>query len=172
MWPPIGPWYGTDSSWRVPLEREARRRHGPALSVIQRGRRLSYRLNGLTVAGRDEAVPVTVEFHADERLDDYGLPPADYPRVYADPGRLSKHRLLDDSLCLYNPADPPERRWRAELGLQVLLELTADHLFAEQFWRETGGLNGGEWVIDEAPHGFPAPGTTGSQTRQRPRRRK
>ncbi len=105
------------------------------------------------MTARPEPVPVTIVFHDDgTRLE---LAAWDMPQVFADLGALSKHRNPDGSLCLYYPRDPIERRWHSELGLATLLELIAEHLFAEVRWRSTGGDNGGEWVLDEAPHGFP-----------------
>jgi len=157
-WPPLGPWYGTDPAWRIPLEARARRRFGSALHVNQVARQLRYVLDGVDVRGRAERVPVRVVFWADPRWDpeygdlNFGLRPQDYPSVYADSGALSKHRMPDDGLCLYCPRDPPERRWQAEQGLDVLFDLVAEHLVAEDWWRDSGGEQGGEWVLDEAPH--------------------
>jgi hypothetical protein len=116
---------------------------------------LVYRHAGLEVRGRVERIPVRVVFHERPPYPCYGLPWHDYPRVFADPRQLSKHRMPDDSLCLYYPWDPPERRWTADNGLVQLFEIVANHLFYEQWWRHTGGHNGGEWLGDEAEHGFP-----------------
>lgn len=65
-------------------------------------------------------------FFADPPYDTYGQHAEDYPRVWADRGRASPHRMPGDSLCLYSPFDPSARRWRAELGLLCLLNLTRD----------------------------------------------
>jgi hypothetical protein len=107
----------------------------------------------LLVTGR-EPVDVTIVFHRFEGVRHFGLPARDMPEVRADPGVDSKHRNADDSLCLYFPEDPPERRWRSELGLAVLLDLVADHLFAELYWQLSGGYRNGRWVLNEAPHGL------------------
>lgn len=126
---------------------------------------LSFQHTGIEVTGSTELVPVTVEFHRDPPYDCYGLPAQDYPRVFAERGASSPHRMPEDGrLCLWSPFDPPELRWCAEDGLQSLLDITARHLFAETYWRHTGGHATGVWPIPEAPHGVP----TG---RSRPRRR-
>lgn len=151
--PPPGLWYGLDAAWRTPLQAGARRRYGEALTATLGPGTLVYRLAGLDVVARPEPVPVTVIFSDRERR--LGLPAWDMPEVFADPGAASKHRNGDDSLCLYYPLDPQERRWHSELGLGVLFSLIADHLFAELRWRNTGGTDGGVWVLDEAPHGLP-----------------
>ncbi len=155
--PPQGTWYGHDSAWRIPLQAAARRRYGTALSISVGPARLVYRLAGLTVTARPDPVPVTIVFDNQSDLV-VKVPAWDLPSVYADPGASSKHRNHDGSLCLYYPGDPLDRRWHSELGLEVLLKLVADHLFAEMHWRDTGGHPNGEWVLDEAPHGYPEGG--------------
>lgn len=149
--PPTGFWYGNDPAWRRPFEATARRRLGDRLRVQATNNLLRYELTELTVKGSGP-VDVTIVFDRFETFRHFGLPSRDMPEVRADPGAESKHRNADDSLCLYYPQDPPERRWRSELGLDVLLELVADHLFAELYWRQTGGRRGGKWVLNEAPH--------------------
>jgi len=119
------------------------------------GRVLTYHHAGLPVLGRTGLVPVTVEFHQYPTYDSYGLPWHDYPRVFADPGAASKHRMPDDALCLYFPWDPPERRWRYENGLVQLFDVVADHLHKELWWRHTGGDPDGEWPGEDAEHGVP-----------------
>jgi hypothetical protein len=99
---------------------------------------------------------VRIEFYARPLYDTYGLPPEEYPRVYADLGAASPHRLRGDALCLYFPHAKPERRWTPEKGLLALIDITRDHLFFEGFWRQTGGANGGIWLGAEQPHNFPA----------------
>jgi len=116
---------------------------------------LVYRHRGLPVPGRVDLVPVTVEFHEHPPYHCYGQLWRDYPRVVADPRAESLHRMPDDSLCLYFPWDPPERRWRYENGLEQLFDIVADHLHKELWWRHTGGRNGGEWPGEDAPHGVP-----------------
>jgi len=152
--PPPGFWYGQDPAWRIPLEAAARRRYGSDLRATLTPRRLTYDLAGLQITSRADLVPVRIEFGADHSVHHYGLPAHDYPTVRADPGAKSKHRNPDGTLCLYYPGDPPERRWTCELGLLVLLNLVAEHLFAELHWWATRGSHGGEWILDEAPHGY------------------
>lgn len=140
-----------NARWYGPLEREARRVHGMRLtSQLRKGRQLVYEHSGLEVPGRAD-VPARVVFYADPPYATYGLPPQDYPRVFADPGARSKHRMpSDDALCLYAPFVPPAERWTSSQGLLVLLNLVVDHLFSEMTWRETG-----LWPLPESPHGLP-----------------
>lgn len=147
-------WYGADPIWTLPFQRDARRHHGDEIKVDLRHDQLIYRYRGLEVPGRDRPVPVTILFEARPLYDTYGLAAQDYPRVFADAGLESPHRMPDDSLCLFYPGDPPDRRWTAEDGLLALLNLTGDHLFFETYWRHTGGRRGGKWLAPEAPHGY------------------
>lgn len=115
---------------------------------------------GLDVPARREPVPVRIEFHENPDYNTYGLHAGDYPRVLADPGAISKHRLPGDALCLWFPRDPEERRWHHSDGLLTLFNTARNHLFFEDYWRSTGGHGGpgqpeGIWLGDEAPHGFP-----------------
>lgn len=151
--PPPGLWYGDDPAWRRPFEATARRRLGDRILARATVSSLRYEISQLPVKGR-EPVDVTIVFDRYEAARHFNLPARDMPEVRADPGADSKHRNPDDSLCLYFPQDPPERRWRSELGLSILLDLVADHLFAELYWRQTGGHRTGTWVLNEAPHGL------------------
>jgi len=151
---PTDNWFGSMPSWRLPLERDAFRLYGPLIEIVQTENSLVYRHSGIRVSGRPSVVPVRVEFYADPNYNTFGLDPSDYPRVFADPGAASKHRMQDDSLCLYFVNDPPERRWTSDKGLLGLLDLTADHLFLEDYWRSTGGVHKGQWLGPEAPHGM------------------
>ena len=100
-------------------------------------------------------MPVTISFYDTPPYNCYGLPPADYPRVHAEPGALSPHRMpSDDALCLWYPLDPAERRWTADKGLLDLLDIITSHLLWESHWRLTGGVTGGIWAGDEAAHGL------------------
>jgi hypothetical protein len=150
-------WYGSSPAWRLPMERDAKRLYGRELTMNQTPTSLTYRHTGLRVSGRADPVPVTIQFHARPQYSLYGLAPEDYPHVFADPGARSKHRMPDDdSLCLYYVGDPVDRRWTSDKGLLSLLDLTADHLFHEDYWRSTGGTNKGIWLGAEAPHGIAA----------------
>jgi hypothetical protein len=64
------------------------------------------------------------------------------------PGEL-KHTYGDDSLCMWFPADPPERRWTVAKGLLALIEMALVHLFRERYVIATGE----RWPGEEAPHG-------------------
>lgn len=148
-------WYGNAPWWRVALEGQARRVFGDGLMITEWPGQLEYRV-ALDVRGPAELVEAQVVFYASPPYQTYGLPPCDYPRVFAERYRPSKHRMPDDdALCLYYPRDPDSRRWTADKGLLDLLDLTVDHLCYEAYWRATGGENGGVWLGDEADHGIP-----------------
>lgn len=143
-------WYGSSPQWRILVEAQARRQYGTRLHVSLAAGRLTYAID-LDVPGRIDPVPVTVAFYDAPPYDCYGLAPADYPRMHAEPGAASPHRMPDDdALCLWYPADPPERRWTADKGLLDLLDVVTSHLLFEAHWRTTGG----RWAGDEAAHGF------------------
>lgn len=74
------------------------------------------------------------------------------PRVFSDGPTDSKHRYSDGSLCMWYPEDPPEQRWVHSDGLLALIGYSIQHLFREEWWRETG-----EWLGPEAPHSPAAP---------------
>lgn len=120
---------GATPAWQLALERDAKKLYpGQITSTLSRRFdlprypwSLTYRHAGLNVDGRVTPIPVEVQFHEDPGYDTYGLPPIDYPRVFADPGVKSKHRMGDDALCLWFPHDPPWRRWRHTDGLGILL---------------------------------------------------
>lgn len=157
-------WYGASPAWQCALERglsrehygKVRRQHGYGLTWRDSAGWLCYQHDGLCVPGRREPVPVTVCFFEQPPYSCWGLPPEDYPRIYADCGAQSKHRMPDDdALCLYFPGSPPSARWSADDGLLALFNLVRDHLYFEEYWRHTGGMHGGEWLGSEAAHGFP-----------------
>ena len=156
-------WYGAAPAWQLYLERNlwlehsghVRREQGIGLTWRDNGGWLAYHHDGLWVPGRRDPVPVTVAFFETPPYPCFGLKPEDYPRVWADCGAASKHRMADDALCLYFPRSAHEQRWTAEEGLLALLNLVRDHLFFEDHWRRTGGGHRGIWLGNEAPHGFP-----------------
>lgn len=67
--------------------------------------------------------------------------------VFAADPRTLEHGNHDGSLCLWDPMDPPERRWLIDDGVPALVEIARAHLFMEERLRETG-----LWVGDEARH--------------------
>lgn len=112
---------------------------------------LVYTHSGIDVPSLPTPVPVRIEFHEYPPYGTFGLHPRDYPRVFADPGAASPHRQpVDGALCLWQPRDAADRRWLATNGLGELLSIIRNHLLFEVHWRATG-----EWLGDEAPHGFP-----------------
>lgn len=150
---PLGPWFGSDPGWRRPFEAVALRRHAGRLTVTEARRGLTYAHTGVHVPGRPDRVPLRVELWADPG-ETFGLPPEDMPWVFADAGP-SPHRYPNGALCLFFPGDPPWRRWLSRRdGLDGLLEIACQHLAAEHLWRAMGAQNGGQWVLNEAPHGF------------------
>lgn len=154
VWPAPLRWYGTSPAWRVAVEASTRREYGDRLRVTEWRGRVEYRI-ALDVRGPNDLVEVAVVFYADPPYETYRLHPQDYPRVWAERGLPSKHRMPDDdALCFYYPADPPERRWTADKGLLDLLDLVVDHLGYEAYWRASGGHDGGQWLGDEVEHGF------------------
>ena len=146
-------WYGSGPAWRTAMEARARREHGSGLSARLGAGRLTYTVD-LDAPGRLKPVPVMISFYDTPPYDCYGLPPADYPRVHAEQGAPSPHRMpTDNALCLWYPFDPPERRWTADKGLLDLLDIITSHLLYEAYWRSSGGVTRGIWAGDEAAHG-------------------
>lgn len=146
------------------MEAEARRAHPGDITLEltgsvaprERSLKLVYRHRGLQVRGLARRIPVEIQFWEKPYYDTYGLSALDYPRVFADPGAKSKHRMPGDgSLCMWFPPDPPELRWVHTDGLAHLLRLTADHLLCEESWRQDGADEyRSNWLSPEAPHGF------------------
>lgn len=144
-------WYGAEPSWQVWVEASARREYGAQLCRRTSRDHLSYRVP-VEVRGRRDPVLVHIVFYARPEYATYGLPASEYPRVYADLGAESPHRLADDALCLYFPRSAAARRWTPAKGLLALLDLTRDHLLFEGYWRLTGGEHRGVWLGEEKPH--------------------
>lgn len=150
-------WYGVDPCWYLPLERDAKRTMGDRITTeVTVVDQLTYRVAGLEVVGDSTDHDVTIRFHRHPPYDTVGLPPEDSPRVTSSPRLESPHRFGDDALCLWQPHDPPARRWTASLGLLTLVELVRRHLFLELHWRKTGGRRRGVWLLEDAPHGLGA----------------
>lgn len=76
----------------------------------------------------------------------------DDPVVHVSDPFWSPHRYGDDSLCMWYPHDPPQRRWVRTDGLPALIGLIQAHLVREAWWRKMG-----EWLGPEASHGTPEP---------------
>lgn len=89
-----------------------------------------------------------------------------YPHLYADGPTDSPHRYgarHRHRLCVWDPADPPDRRWIPSDGLLVLFAMISEHLFKEAWWRAND-----KWLGDEAAHGSPDDRTGKIETRQEP----
>jgi hypothetical protein len=154
-------WCGATLAWWAPLDRDARHRFGPTLRHEYGYGKLTYYVDRLEVIGDPEPVDVEIRFYAEPSYDTYGLPPQDFPRVHAKSGASSKHRYgWDDALCLWQPDDPADERWTSDKGLLDLIEIIRRYLFLENYWRDTGGHHGGEWILEEAPHGLSRGGGT------------
>ena len=104
---PAAGWYGSSAAWQVNLLADARRRYGNGVQLELRLGELICRHVGLEVRGRRTVIPVTIRFYAQPRYHCFGLPPQDYPMVFADPGADSPHRYLNHALCLYYPKIRP-----------------------------------------------------------------
>ena len=149
------PWYGLRPSWVKAFEADARRVHGDELRVSEYRDRRVYRVP-VEVPGRLQRVEITINFYERPPYDCYGLSPEEYPRVFSCTRGLSPHRMPSDgALCLYYPRSAPARRWQPENGLLALIDLARDHVFFEDYWRQTGGEDRGVWLGDEQAHGFP-----------------
>lgn len=149
----LGDWFGTDAAWFMPFERDARRKYRRRLLIKQGVDRLTYTLDEVEVPGDSDRHRVEIRFYRDPPYDTFGHPPQDAPLVITWPPRVSKHRFQGGALCLWHPDDPQERRWTSSLGLLTLIELAIRHLFMELHWLATGGPRGGEWILEDAPHG-------------------
>lgn len=68
-------------------------------------------------------------------------------RVYVDGSDEAPHRYAGGSLCMWDPEDPPTKRWIFQDGLLALVGHITAHLFREGWWREYG-----EWLGPEASH--------------------
>jgi hypothetical protein len=73
--------------------------------------------------------------------------------VEVDGSTDSPHRRGERGLCLWRWDASSERQWTADEGLLALIQYCRIHLFQEEYWRETGGYEGGVWAGEEAPHG-------------------
>jgi len=150
-------WYGIDAGWWVPLERDARRVYGQQLRWLPGPGHVEYRVT-TRIDGDSSDHDLEIHFYADPSYATFGLTSEEYPRVFGDRGLESPHRMPDGALCLWQPLDPPDRRWVPADGLLALIEHACRHLFCESWWRETD-----EWLLDQAPHGLPRRGAiTGS----------
>lgn len=125
---------------------------GEPLRRLASGRMRVYSTN-IDVPG-SRTTTAAIAFYEHPPYDVYTLRPEDYPRVWADLGARSKHRMTgsDDALCLWNAFAPPERRWTLQDGLLELIEVVRRHLFKERHWRAS---RTDEWIGNEAPHGLP-----------------
>ena len=129
-----GPWYGL-TVVRLNFDRSVKSQF-PNL----RGGRIK--------RGYEYRVSLTVPHYETKKIRIRFAGLSDVPSVFADGPQKSPHRYSDDSLCMWYPQDPIERKWVFEDGLLALLGLIMAHMFREAWWRETG-----EWLGEEIPHG-------------------
>lgn len=64
----------------------------------------------------------------------------------------SPHRYSSGNLCMWHPSVSWDARWTADEGLLGLIQYARIHLFREEYWRETGGPDGGVWAGPQTPH--------------------
>jgi hypothetical protein len=136
--PPGGPWYG-EFRRRLWYEHEARN-----LFPGIRSRRIP------RWRGKGYALHLEVEVpHYGVRTVEIVFRPRnpEHARVRVDGPSGSPHRYRDNSLCMWDPRDPPSQRWVFDDGLVALIGYVIAHLFREAWWRETG-----KWLGPEAPH--------------------
>ncbi|WP_237768143.1 hypothetical protein [Serinicoccus sp. CNJ-927] len=115
------------------------------------------------------APPLELRAHGypDELLDIQIGPGLDYAVYPAQPeARKFEHRYPEGRLCLEMPDDPADRRWHREYGLESLVITGARHMWYEEYRRRTG-----EWPVEDAPHGYPAPRPTKPNRKARRGRR-
>jgi len=133
-----GPWYSQCHD-RILFE-SGIHEHFPGISAInkrkgkKKWREYKFRIEVPTYGTRN----ITIKFYPNK----YGT-----PKVTTDGPSDSPHRYDDDSLCMWYPWDPRERRWIFEDGLLHLLVLIQAHLFREAWWRDND-----EWLGPEIPH--------------------
>ena len=151
----LAAWYGADPVWRGPMEARAFREFQGQITRHVAADSLTYSIPEFGIPGGPKGVSITIRFDRYGQPRHFGLPARDMPTVTCRPEVASPHRNPDGSMCLWFPADPPDKRWQSEQGLDCLVGIVANHLFAEYHWAKTGGHNGGEWLLDEACHGFP-----------------
>ncbi len=132
------PWWRRDVAARGRMEAGIRSKY-PGIKISKKANQLSYELDiDLEVY---ESRRLRIVFKADE--------PASCVEVFADGPTKSPHRYGEKRLCMWYPADPPELRWLPKHQLVGLVEMARLHLFREEYWRRTGGWDGGEWLGPE-----------------------
>lgn len=129
-----GPWYAVTVT-RLNFERGVKRQFP---SVLGTKLREGYEYRATVSVPHYEARNVHIRFSGMSKV----------PSVFAEGPRESPHRYPNNSLCMWYPEDPVDRRWVFEDGLLALIGLVMAHLFREAWWRETG-----EWPGQEVPHG-------------------
>lgn len=101
-------------------------------------------------------IPVTVPTYGSRRILTITLANFVEPMclgVTVDGPTDSPHRYGSGNLCMWHPNAPRDARWTGDEGLLGLIQYARVHLFREEYWRETGGRDGGIWAGAETPHG-------------------
>ena len=98
-------------------------------------------------SGYEYRATVPVPHHEPRKIHIRFIGASDVPSVFADGLPESPHRYSDNSLCMWYPRDPTDRRWIFEDGLLALIGLVMVHLCREAWWRERG-----EWLGEEILH--------------------
>lgn len=140
-----GPWYA-EFRQRLIFEGDARRSNGTVTHRLRREGKtgmIEYRF--CVDVPHYEQRHVTVRFEDGSKI----------PKVTADgpTGRdASPHRYEGERLCIWDPKDPPSKKWVWDDGFTALIAHVTVHLFREAWWRETG-----EWLGPEAQHSVNRP---------------
>jgi hypothetical protein len=140
------PWYH-DFRKRLRFEAEAAKANG-----APRGRKIGKGKHAEIVY----VVAMTVPEYEERRKLTIRLRNGTEPSLIAvtvDGPTESPHRYGERDLCMWRPGAPGDARWTSDEGLLRLIQYATVHLYREEYWRETGGRNGGVWLGDEAPHG-------------------
>ncbi|MGH2965132.1 MAG: hypothetical protein ACRDMH_07100 [Solirubrobacterales bacterium] len=101
-------------------------------------------------------IPVTLPIYGIQRTITISLANYTEPAfigVTVDGPTDSPHRYGSGNLCMWHPGASWDARWTADEGLLGLIQYARIHLFREEYWRETGGRDGGIWAGSETPHG-------------------
>ena len=134
-----GPWYGNERD----------------LALFEWGLRKAYPSSRRRITSKGLTYRVSVPVTGFPDRTAFILFPKGYTpesvQVRVDGPDDSPHRYPgSNTLCIWYPQDPPDRRWVKRDGLVALLDLISLHLFKEAWWRATD-----EWLGEEAPHSVP-----------------
>lgn len=148
-------WYGQEPAFQILVERNIKYIPEKVTRSEATDAELVYTVAGLDVPGDLERHNLEIKFLPIAPAWACGIPACDCPSVFTDIDRPRLHQNGDESLCMWAPFDPPERRWWHRDGLHALVEIARRHLLLEIHWFRTGAIRGGKWAVEDAPHGEP-----------------